>query len=390
MSTSTILAGQQNYSYKFYQPLIQIRGKALNDMFPTIPEAKIRGDWRLREVAFSGAAAGTLNRCKIPASGGLIGDTWLEIVLGATSGGNYTKNMGTQIVSIVEIKHGGEELHNYYYRDAFEYMSTCWLNERKTEMQLISGGAAAGSAVTTEVPVFAFWCSWQHDRNEFPPPLPLLNAKADLDVEVTLRAIADILASGGSGGSLTSMTLRYVEFYVGDADRTNIENALGGWNRYAYDIQKGPATATVATATSTDIDCSSVKGDIKELLIHTKLVSDVDTNHDHYINKNLTNLELKLDGETKYKFDSSNNRRMHNQLFNTSKVGRDSTNGCADCINFSRAKDAHTWCGAVNSSSYNKLTLSVTHALGANAYVTIVPVRNVLYQFQQGFFKRTT
>lgn len=384
-----VLQAQHQYSAKFQETGIQA-GKILDDLDPSNNYAAQYGFWRKRYCSATGSSSDAGDTKFVIPSQGLLLDIGIEVSLGATSGGNYSPNMATQYISNVKVEHGSNELHNYAYAPVYEYISSKWSNERKTRTQLASGGSASGSAVVGYTPLFAFFTSWRHPANDIPSPLPLVCCKGDVFVvTLTNRGVANILASGGSGGSLTSLRLVYWELVVDSSAIDVISKKMqsGKWKYFSMDWQT-PSSSTVATATLTTLDLSGLQGDLKALAISVKLASDESTNHNYYINKAWTAGELKADDQSLYKFSTSNERIFDDLVFNKSKWGADSTNGVCDTIEFDRRSDDHSYSGSFPTSASKKLTLDVTHALGANANVYPCGVFNRYYIYRNGLFER--
>lgn len=383
-----VLRAQQQFAQKFYRP-----AKDFNDDFaPEVASTSQPGARRFRQVSPIGSSvAGDVNTFRISSAGGLISDMWLEISLGATGGGTYASFPAINFISRVRVAHGGNELHNYNYQQVYESVNTLWPNEIKSQFQAAAGGATPSAATVCEAPIFTFWTGWKHEKNEFRPPLPLCVSKDDLTIEITTRSIAAILAAGGSGGSLVSLTLKYFEYNVDTAELAKLKQMMlsDAWNYFGYDWGDVAATgSTVATATATTLDLSGLSGDIKELVLQTKLVSDVDTAHNYYINKDLTAMSLKVDGVELDKFDSSNERKIRRLTSDQAKVGADATLGVSEVVPFGRRRDAHNYDGSLPSQAYNKLELTVTHALGANAYVYVCATFSRYYIYRNGLFER--
>ncbi len=390
--TDIILSGQQQYSQKFFLPSVN-KGKIVEDFFPEIPPASTPGFWRKMRLGPVGSvAAGGMGTYQIP-SHGMIGDLIAEVSLGATGGGNYAPFPAAALITNVRIAHGGNELHNYPYRPFWQFLQSLSPNELKTRFQNAAGASGAGAAVIGYAPIGAFWTSFKHEKNDFPVPLPIMASSQYLQVEITLDTIANILASGGSGGSLTTMNLLYWEFIVDGSKAAAIINSVQGkdWNRYGYDWQVVPAT-TVATGTSavTAVNLSGLQGDIKEIVYYGVTSTNNDTNHSYFACQNLVYVDLTVDGTSIYQSitGGANELIMDQLIFNQSKVGADATYGLPYCLNFSRRRDAHSWDGALNSNIYKQLLLNVEQSSGGNVYVNVIATMNRYYIFSNGLFQR--
>jgi hypothetical protein len=390
--TDVVVAAQSEYAQKFYMPAVK-NGQLMHDFLPEVQQASELGFWRKVYLNPNGtASAGAVNTFQIPSRGTLISDMYLEISLGATSGGNYSTLMAWNIVQNILISHGGNTLAQYDYMPFIEYLCTVWNNEIKSQFQTIAGGAASGSATVVYAPVGAYWTNWKHvgHEGEFQTPLPLLASSTPIQVDVQLRSIANILAAGGSGGSLSSMRLIYYEFVIPSGKQQEIISIVKNSPEYrffGYDWQT-ISQSTIATGTLTTIDLSAFQGDLKEIIYPLKLASDIDTAHNYFINKVYTNASLKVDGTEIYLFNQTNEMKIDQLIFNQAGVGTDSTNGLAPVVNFSKRRDSFVWDGSLNSNAYKKFTIDLTHALGANAYVFPLATFYRYLIFRNGLFER--
>lgn len=392
--TDILLSGQQIYDQKFYLPSV-LKGNVIDDFKPQVPVASIPGVWRKCRVGPIGSSgANSINTYQVQARNTLIGDMFLEVSLAATGGGNYCTFPCISLPTNVRISHGSNELHNYLYRPTMNKLFGDLPNELKTRYQQIGGGSGSGSAVIGYAPLPTFWTSFRHSANDFPTPLPLGASSTNLQIEVTLDSIANILASGGSGGSLTSATLVYWEFIPDGKEANNVfENVKTpkAWQRFGYDYQTVSAT-TVATGTSspTTIDLSGLQGSIKELDYYGVTSTNNDTNHSYFTQQALVYADLQVDSISIYSSvqGTSNELILDQLIFNSAKVGSDSTYGECYQLNFGRRHDSHAWDGSLNSSIFKKLSLLVEQSSGGNVYANVVATMTRYYVFENGLFSR--
>lgn len=387
--TDIVLKSQLQSDQLFYLPSVKA-GNILDDFLPeTVHMSSQPGAWR--KVTLTPAGSATANQANIfyiPAHGALLSDMYGVITLGAPSGGTYASFPAALMPTNIKIDYSGEELHNYMYRQAFQHALTCWPIERTARILAAAGGATPG-AVTGAFPIFAFWTSWQHESNDFPKPLPICATQTNLVITINLDSVANILASGGSGGSLSSLNLVYYEFIASSDEIEMINKAvlMNDFKLFGLDFQTLPGTS-ISSATATDIDLTALQGSIKEVCYPLVLNSDISTSHD-YLDTNLpTVLNLQLDGVQIYYANTQNEIIMDQQIFNSSKVGVAATVGTSGCINFSRRKDTHIYDGGLNSQVFKRLTLNLTHALGAAATCFISAKMYRYYVYRNGRFIR--
>lgn len=382
--TDVVLRAQFDYDKKFTE---FAKNGTVDHFMPNKPMSAIPGFWRKRKVAPVGsAAAGSINTYQIPASG-LLGDVFIEIILGATSGGNYAAYVGIQLMQQIRILHGSNELHNYEYSAVANLQHARMKDEVVNRILTAAGGSASGSARTVYAPIYGLACSWVHPDNEFPAPFPLNLSKESLTIEVTLRSIANVLASGGSGGSLTNAKLVYYEYIVPDAERLRISKDLNNIKFYLPDWQT-LSKSTVATATLTTIDLSGIQGSIRSLGLPLVSVANQDTNHNYILNSPIDSMELKIDGTSIYVTEYVNESIIEETIAIKRRTGSNSTNGKCQEISFCRIHDFEQYSGSLNSQAFNKLELDVTHSVGANSYFKPVAELQVLMQFKDGLFIR--
>lgn len=386
--TDLILKSQLKGDDIFYLPSFK-EGKIEDDFMPVLPLASQPGAWRKVKLTPTGAAtANAANTFFVPPHGTLLSDMYVISQWGAPGGGTYSSFIGAQAITKVVADFNGEELVNYNYRPVFQHLVTSWPIEYTAKMLAAAGGATPG-AVTAAAPIIVPWGSYKHEKNDFNLPLPFSASNTSLRVEITLDSVANMLAAGGSGGSLSALTLVYYEFICSSEELQRIESAVKSedWKMLAIDYQTLNPT-TVATATATDIDLTGLSGSIKEICFPNVLASDIATAHNYFITGLSTVVNLQVDGIQVYEYSSSNEGIMDQLLFNGAKVGDAATIGTARCINFSRRKDSHNYDGGLNSESYKRLTLSLTHALGANTSVFISAAMYRWYVYRGGRFVR--
>lgn len=386
--TDIVLKSQLKSDDIFYLPSFK-DGMVMDDFLPSVPKASQPGFWRKVKLTPTGSpAAGASNIFFVPPHGTLLSDMYLISSWGAPGGGTYSSFIGAQCIERVVIDFNGETLHDYAYRPVFQHMVTSW-NIERVERFLAAAGGATPSAITAAAPIFSFWGSYKHEKNDFIHPLPFSTSNTSMRVEITIDAVADLLAAGGSGGSLSALNLVYYEFIASTSELARIEKVVRNenWRVLGIDYQTLNAT-TVATATATDIDLTGLQGSIKEICYPVVLASDITTAHNYLITGLSTVLSLLIDGVEIYDVDSSNEGIIDQQIFNAAKVGNAANINTARCINFSRRKDSHNYDGALNSESFKRLTLNLTHALGANAQVFISAAMYRWYVYRGGRFIR--
>lgn len=378
---------------KFSQGFIKSPHHKYDDLVPQPIESKPPGAVRtirlgsMQAVTSAGGAPDVVFR--IPATNTLITDMAFEITLGAPGGGTYVTGVGLALPKHVIIRHADRILHDYEYRDNVQHLFSVVPNERKTRFIEAAGGTTPGAEVVY-APVFAFWTSWKHEPNELSTPFPLCVSMSPLDIVLTIDTVANILAAGGSGGSITSINLLYSTILVtpDEVEKIRQDVSSNGYSRFGLDVQSG-GVATIATATATDYELTGMTGSIKEVCMVNRLASDVTTAHNYFINKEITAYVLTLDGQEVDRLTNGiNETTIKALMFNQAKNGWDSTNGLLQKINYSRDSDAHSWAGDLNSRFFNKMTLNVTHALGANASFNVFCVFHRIYVFRDGLFER--
>ncbi len=390
--TDIVLSGQQIYDQKFYLPSVE-KGNVIDDFLPQVPFASVPGVWRKnRQGPIGTSAAGSVMTYQIPARNTLIGDMFLEVSLGSCTG-NYCTFPGISLPTNVRISHGSNELHNYLYRPVMNKVFGDLPNELKSRYQTIAGGASGTAAQICYAPIPTFWTSFKHGENDFSTPFPLGAASTYLQLDVTLDTIANILASGGSGGSLVATNIVYWEFIPDPKEANKVFEYVksGSWERFGYDYQSVNAT-TIATGTSspTTVDLSGMQGSIKEIDYYCVTSTNNDTNHSYYTQQAMVYADLQIDSISIYNsVQGSVNELILDQLiFNSAKVGADATYGEIYQINFGRRHDSHSWDGSLNSSIFKKLSLLVEQGSGGNAYCNVVATMTRYYKWADGLFFR--
>lgn len=387
------LAGQLQYSSRFYQPAAKI-GNVADDFFAESPKASLPGVVIKRRVGVVGSAAvNTINQFQIPARN-LVGDVWLEISLGATGSGNYCDIPCAALITNVKVSHSSNVLHNYNYRPIYSALQSLQYSEVKDLYATIGGGTGSGAAVVGYAPIPCGWTSFRHDRNDFPPPLPLGASDAYLSFEITLDTIANILASGATGGSLVNATLIYYEIIPTPDEMARIKKLVqsGQWNMLCYDFQTNGANSTVATGTSspTAIDITGMQGDIVSLFLPAVTSTNWDTNHNYFrMSNSIVYIDLWIDSTPIYQsVQGTNNELLLDVLsYNGQKVGRNSTYSECQMICFARRPDSDSvWCASLNTQIFKKFTLNVEQSSGGNLYINPTIFRNVYFTFSQGLF----
>lgn len=382
-----ILSSQLDYDSKFWTP--SEGSQILNDFQPKPVNISPQDGWRKRKIAPVGtvtSSGGATATFQIPPTG-FLGDCYLEFVMAATSGGNYAANFGLALPQQIRFTHGGQDIVNHEYSAVLQVIFSRLNAEKVARFYNAAGGAASGTARTVYAPLVLPGSSWFHKENTFPCPLPMFLTTESLQLDVDLRTVANVLASGGSGGSITSVKLVYYEYIVSDLEKKRIQAQADSWKLFVADFSTISQTS-VATATTTTIDLSGLKNSLKSIGLPMVSVANQDTNHNYVLNSNFNSCELRADGTSLYKTEYVNEGIMDEMISGKGKMGSDSVLGKAQEITFAKYLHMDQYSGSLHSNVFKKLEIDITHTVGANAYIKPVAERNAYIVVKDGAFRR--
>lgn len=382
-----ILSSQIDNDNKFYTPGPD--SKILNDFQPKPVNVSPQSGWRKRKIQPIGTpatAGGDSLIFQLPPTG-FLGDCFLEIGLAATGGGNWAANVGLAYPNRVRMLHSGQELVNYEYSAVSQVKFSRMRQEAVNRVYTASGGAAAGTARRVYAPLWLPGSSLGHRDDEFTTPFPMFLSGEAIQLEIDTRTVANILASGGSGGSISSVKLVYFEWIVSDLEKQRIKSQSNEWKLFIEDYVTLNQTS-VATATLTTIDLTGFKNSLKSVALAMVSVANADTNHNYVLNSNYDSVELLADGQRLYFSEYTNENIIEELCVNKGKTGTDSVLGKCQEIAFSKYVDMDQYSGSLHSNICKKLEISLTHTVGANAYIKPVACRNAYIVVKEGSFKR--
>jgi hypothetical protein len=380
-----ILSSQTENDSKFLMPTSA--KDVLNPFQPKDLKIAPASGYRKRKIQPIGTpatAGGDTLIFQIPPTG-MLTDCFLEIGIAVTGGGNWSANVGLNYPSRVRLLHGGQELHNYEYSAVTQVKLGRMPIEQSARVYTAAGGAAAATARRVYAPLWLPGSSFGHKEGDVPTPLPLFMSTESLQLEVDTRTVANILASGGSGGSITSVKLVYFEWIVQDEEKQRVKGQP--WKAYVEDYVTLSQTS-VATATLTTIDLSGLKNSLKSIGLPCVSVANADTNHNYVLNSNFDSSELLADGQRLYFSEYASETILEELIVNKSKTGADAVLGKAQEIAFNKFFSQDIYSGSFHSNICKKLEFAFTHSVGANIYIKPVAVRNAYIVFSENSFKR--
>lgn len=385
------------YDRKFFLPSVQADN--VDDPFvSTIPCAEPASMWRknrIQPISPASSSGGCTVTFQIP-NNVILGDIILETQLGSSSGSGYAGVPCSQIFTNVKIINSGNELMNFPYRQVHEYITSTMPNELRSLWQTLEGGTSSStSAVTGYAICPTFWGSFKHSQNDWNAnTLPLLASNSYLQIELQVDSIANILASGGSGGSITAINMIYYSWITTQEENQRIIKTVkdGQWNYFGLDYQPFPQVTVASTSSATtQVNLSGLQGSCVELSYYSCSATDIDTNHEYTKKQNsLIYVDLQVDGNSIYSSvtGGTNERQLENVIWNASKWGSQTTYGLCSQINFTRRKDAHCYNGGLNSNCFKTLNLFVEQTSGSNQYVFVTAILQRYYIFDGNSFVR--
>ena len=380
-----IIQSQQDFDAKYLTPT---NAKEIVDFFsPKDLKIAAPSGFKKRKIQPIGSPSSSGGDTLVfqVANSGMLSDAFLEIGIAATSGGNYAANVGLGYPSRVRLLHSGQELCNYEYSAVTQVKLGRMPVEQSARIYTAAGGAAAATAKRVYCPLWLPGGSIGHSRGDQTTPLPLFMSSEALQLEIDVRTVANLLASGGSGSSITSVKLVYYELNVSDEEKQRIKSQP--WKMYYEDMVTLSQTS-IATSTLTTLDISGFKNSIKSLAFPCVTVANQDTNHTYVLNTNYDSAELLADGIRLWYSEYANETIFEELLLNRSKTGSDAVLGKCQEISFNKIFSQDVYSGALNTSPIKKLEFAVTQSQGANIYVKPTAVRNCFIVYQDNGFKR--
>lgn len=346
------------------------------------PMAREKGYIRPRDTV----AFGEEMNLDIP--NGYIEDVYLEVTLGALSSGNWCQYPGLSLIDELELSSSGSVLQEFRYAPVAHECLSRFPSKKVLEYLTLTGGTSFASGKVI-VPLPLFWTKFGNPGSEHPTPLNTNNIDEKLRLNIKLRALSDLIASGATAGSPTiSVRLYYYKSKINkEIENVHKEQA---YTYKAHDFQTLPVdkSGSIATNTETTFNISAFKGSIDSLYFFNKLVSDIDTNNSYFLDQgDIDELELKMDGKSYWESDSKESLR-YDKMNAAGIEGQTTTIGDPVCISFAYSHDPHHYTGALNTKKTTVLEAVLKHQAGANSYIEAMARMNVHYMIHNKAFVR--
>ena len=319
---------------------------------------------------------------KLPASGFVHGMA-LRSVLADTTTADYSDYPGAVITDEVEFRSDNEILHQYKYPPVFNYyLSKLKSEEARDKVLLATGGVNTGLSgpitVMTPIPTF-----FDPVLNKGARPLNLSRFKKAPELIIKTRTLANSVKPTSTGGAISSMVL---VLYISDTsiNHKRAINSVEAWHN-APDFATNEKNVVV-TATQTFIDVSGFNGLNTRFLLTNRLVSEVDTNKQYYVQGEIGELKTRLDGHEEYVFRTKEEGELDFIYYGHGK-GFNSTIGYPYIVPWGYAHTPdylYSNTGGLHSSRVNKSEVGVTHALGANSYIDVLAVKQAIFKYKDG------
>lgn len=319
---------------------------------------------------------------------GYISDCYIVATLGALTSGNYTTYPGLSLIDEVELRSGSNVLQQFRYSPVAHECLSRMPDEMVNELKVVSGGTsfASGDCV---IPLPLFWSRFANPGEDYQVPLNTHLASTKLRLRIKYRSAADVSDAGATTGSPTISTRLYCITH--DTVPSLRAQHLDSKDAYVYkanDFQTLPQSSAVATATSTTLDASSLNGSLASLAIFHKLVSDIDTAHDYFLDQgDMDEIKLRIDGRD-YWLSEFNESIRFDKLLLSGHPGQTATYGDPVTIPFQTSHDPNDWSGSLEMDSINKLEIVLKHSGGANCYVDTVARVHAFFTVDHGSFMR--
>ena len=319
------------------------------------------------------------------------GEILLKTQVSNTVSAGYSPYLALSMIDRVQLVSGDNRtIMDYDYASVMKSIFSTLKAEEKshllTGLSTASGGTSfSGETFYALIPMFwsRFWNpSGENGKDYFPL---YLTSGGSTRIIITLKPLADCLASGATSGGLVSASL---QCYVRSVNPEIALRHKGHVEKYEYHtaVPKTMISTTVADSTATNINLKSLAGNnITKFVILQSPVADRDTNNVYFENETACDsfiLELNND-ET---FEVQNSREaiadkmiMGNITENTDTI---------QIINFSQFNDPRIYSGALNTSNLQTFTLkNYTQTTGASQYVDVIAMIHASYHIKNGNLK---
>lgn len=317
---------------------------------------------------------------------GYLADMFVEADYEQTSGDDYVPYIACAAISRVRIFAGSEILHDYDYVDVMSYcLSQMKDSDAANRLMVASGGSAVNSSAAAFPNLQALIpTAWSSLLGMEPLVLHKINVR--VKIEVTYRADTDvIIGSGTSGGISNGKLICYL--YESDTPLRNKHKQMG-LTQKSIDFKTFKSSA-VSTGTETDLDISSITGNIKFLSVRSSLSSEIDTTTpvDFFNHQVIDTIKTVIDSNEEIQFLTDHEGQVDSLFYNDWRSqGTEFSYVYMVPYHYSmdNKQSLKHFTGGMHSSAVNKNILRVTHSCGADCEFGVTGIVDALFVYENG------
>lgn len=331
-------------------------------------------------------------------AGTYMGSPWLQFDVNDPSIGNYNKDGALGFISHVRMLHGKNVLLDYDYDAPMNLILRTMDNDRAAQYfnAATSGQSpvAAGGVFCVPLPTF-----YSNLINMSPATVPMaeplpLDVPGEIKFEITLRPAADVVASGGTAGTLNSVEFVY-PLYVDAAPKASGPDYF--YKSIAWIQDTGSVAMT--TATSTTNNMVNFGANVRRLLIAPRTQTNLNTNNSYFDVEDLTALQIRINTKEYINWSDPDDTvfRMLNLLLSDVPNYGDVVDAGAASINHGATidfcidpADAFSYSSSLNTIDTTKpIQVVATQASGATCDLFVVAEIDSIYKKDRsGYYYR--
>lgn len=305
---------------------------------------------------------------------------YLVADIGTSPTNGFYDEIGLSLVDNLRIKCGGNTIsecnNNAAILDAIQRMPY----SKQTKLRVLMGNTSFSTGQ------FVVPLALPFDKLTHPDarPFDARGATVSFQIECTLRAISALTNSNTATDIYNSLKMHTI--YI--VDDSPVPDSFS-YQCLDYQTLTGNS---VPDSTDTDIDLTSLTGDIVELSFADHLTSNLsNTVADYGAPQNdIEKIRIKVDGKEIYNNndDFQESQQLENLVLSHDGVGAGVFGDVTRCTFSATEPNRHVYTGAVPFHEYAKSTVTIKHSAGAACSVDVAALGYATIKFNNGKFSR--
>lgn len=330
-----------------------------------------------------------------------LGDMWLSFTLAAPTTNNLTEGAGLIAIDRVNLRIGSDIVLEY--RDYPETVIGKFVDleeHKKAACHEAWYPSAGGGDVYSSGPLLLPWSKfWHADEAVVNPAMFLSNEKWYL--EVYFGTSADLLSIDATGStSISNVFLNYLTYDIEGAQKSQFKSEVarqlsnGGLYRYIYtDYTPIVTNTSITTGTDTTVSLTPSRGLLSSIYFYLRSVANVDTNNLQFAIEDINYFDITVDGSELVRryndyIDTLNQSMISGGHIRSFGVGKYPVHIHRFELFHSEGREGVFAGGFHSDHASSNFDLLINHAVGANAYLTVIQESKFSIVFDGHVFRR--